>query len=106
MPTGPRAELIISEANLLFAGFKAGFNGPAHPAEPGEGGQGSLCRGIAQIAFEFTSGWIAAKNEPDIGARQTISDRYDPYGSKISDQRPFTAFLDGLGAHQGRVVHG
>jgi hypothetical protein len=34
--------------------------------------------GVTQIAFEFTGGWIAAKNEPDFGAGQALSDRDHP----------------------------
>ena len=78
MPTEPGTKLIIAETDLLFAVFKAGFNRPVHTTQPGEGGQGGLCRGVTQIAFEFSGGWIAAKNEPDLGAGQTIPDRAPP----------------------------
>ena len=64
MPAGPRANLVITEAKLLFAFLEAGLNGPTHATNPGEGGQLGLCWSIAQIVFDFTGGWVVAQNKP------------------------------------------
>ena len=51
MPAGPAADLIITQADQLYAFSEAKFGGPAHPTEPDKGSQAGISRRLAEITI-------------------------------------------------------
>ena len=95
MPSQPTSHLVMIHPDFAFGLFENKFDRPSHSANPHKLLQRHADRRIAEIVFD-PGGilQIATNDQPELTGRQATAQFGHAQKCEITDDRPFTAFLD------------
>jgi len=113
MPSLPSANFVVVHAHFPFRFLQGSFYRPSQTADTYQFLDGAIGGGVAQIVLHFGLRFetAATTDQPLPNSGQAVLDRGHTQGSKLGQQRTFTAFVDpvtmpgGSGQLQDQCTH-